>query len=177
MPASPQFLLVLAMLMAQQASVALQSDVLLQDGEAEAVTVTEQANAPVAPAAGNAPVEGDAVPAGDADGVPANQVPVQPVNPFMSFFENPINLLLISAILFLFIVVRPQQRQLKEQQKLLAGLKKNDRVVTNGGIHGTVTQAAEGEAVVVIRIDDNSGAKMTVNRDSIAKVVTAETKE
>ena len=177
MPASPQFLLVLAMLMAQQASVALQSDVLVQEGgEAEAVAVTEQADGPGAPA-GGAPVDGGALPAGDADGVPGNQVPVQPVNPFMSFFENPINLLLISAILFLFIVVRPQQRQLKEQQKQLAGLKKNDRVVTNGGIHGTVTQAAEGETVVVIRIDDNSGAKMTVNRDSIAKVVTSESKE
>lgn len=177
MHASPQWLLVLTLLIAQQSSL------LLQDEGESAVG----GNAAAGPAAVQAPVaelmpgdalvvEGDAV-VGDGNPPAPPGIAVEPQNPILSFFENPINLILISAILFLFIVVRPQQRQAKDQQKLLAGLKKNDRVVTSGGIHGTVTQVADGEAVVVVRIDDNSGAKMTINRDSITKVVTSETKE
>lgn len=163
MHASPQWVILLAVLMAQQPAAAalMQADLLWQD--ASDVASEAVADAPVVE-------EAAPVPAGE-------EVPVEPVNPILSFFQSPINLILISAILFLFIVVRPQQQQLKDQQKLLAGLKKNDRVVTASGIHGTITQAADGEAVVVIRIDDNSGAKMTINRDSIAKVVTAESKE
>ncbi|MEZ6135346.1 MAG: preprotein translocase subunit YajC [Pirellulaceae bacterium] len=101
----------------------------------------------------------------------------QNVNPIIEFLKNPINLLLVSAILFMFIVVRPQQRQAREQQKALAELKKNDRVVTAAGIHGVVVQAAAGEKVVTIRIDENSGARMTVNRDTITKIVNPDSKE
>ncbi len=109
---------------------------------------------------------------GGADGAPA-----QAVNPFVEFLTNPFNLMLLSAILFMLIVVRPQQKQLKNQQKALSELKKNDRVVTNSGIHGTVTQANANETVVTIRIDENSGAKMTINRDTIAKIISTDSKE
>lgn len=93
------------------------------------------------------------------------------------FFGNPLNLILISGILFVMLVLRPQQKQAKEMQAALAGLKKNDKVVTASGIHGTVVTAGADEAVVTIRIDDNSGARMTVNRDAIAKIINSETKE
>ena len=93
------------------------------------------------------------------------------------FFGNPLNLLLISGILFVMLVLRPQQKQAREMQAALAGLKKNDKVVTASGIHGTVVSAGSDEAVVTIRIDDNSGARMTVNRDAIAKILNSETKE
>ncbi|MEM8735125.1 MAG: preprotein translocase subunit YajC [Planctomycetota bacterium] len=88
---------------------------------------------------------------------------------------NPLNLILISGILFVLLVLRPQQWMMKELQNSLASLKKNDRVVTSSGIHGTITQANAGESTVVLRIDDNSGAKITMNRDAIAKVLTDET--
>jgi preprotein translocase subunit YajC len=90
------------------------------------------------------------------------------------FIQNPINLLLISAILFMLLVVRPQRSEMKKQQQMLASLKKNDRVITSGGVHGVVTQAGPGEPTITIRIDDNSGAKMTINRDAIARVVAVE---
>ena len=77
-------------------------------------------------------------------------------NFFMEFFANPLNLILISGILFIMLVLRPQQKQMKELQQKLAGLKKNDRVVTASGIHGTVVQSAADEAVVTLRIDDNT---------------------
>jgi len=102
---------------------------------------------------------------------------VQELNPFISFFTNPLNLMLLSAILFMFIVVRPQQKQMKDQKKALSELKKNDRVVTASGIYGTVTQANANETVVTIRIDESSGAKMTVNRDSISNIISTDSKE
>jgi preprotein translocase subunit YajC len=93
------------------------------------------------------------------------------------FLSNPINLILISAILFMLIVVKPQQKQIKRQQLALAGLKKNDRVVTSGGIHGVVIQTSADDPLVTIRIDENSGARMTINRDSIASILNSEPKE
>lgn len=93
-----------------------------------------------------------------------------------SFFGNPVNLLMLAVMLFFFIVIWPQQRQAKSQQmaheKALAGMKKNDRVITSGGIHGVIIQANSDEPVITIRIDENSGARMTVNRDAVAKVFT-----
>ena len=92
-------------------------------------------------------------------------------SPVLQFLSSPLSLILFSAILFMFLVVRPQQKQMKELQKALAGLKKNDRVVLASGIHGTVVQASPGEAVVMVRIDENTGTRITVNRDSVAKVI------
>ncbi len=97
---------------------------------------------------------------------------------FSAFFQNPINVLMLAAMLFFLIVLLPQQRQMKAQQKALAKalseLKKNDRVITASGIHGTVIQTNSEEAVVTIRIDENSGARMTINRDVIAKVISSD---
>lgn len=97
-------------------------------------------------------------------------------NFFTSFFGNPVNLLMLAVMMFFFIVIWPQQRQAKSQQlaheKALAGMKKNDRVITSGGIHGVIIQANSDEPVITIRIDENSGARMTVNRDAVVKVFT-----
>ena len=70
---------------------------------------------------------------------------------------------------------RPQKKQREQQEKAHAELKKNDRVVTHGGIHGVVVQTQDG--LVTLRIDENSGARMTVNRDSIASITPSDTKE
>jgi len=45
--------------------------------------------------------------------------------------------------IFYFLLIRPQQKRAKQHQELLKSLKKGDRVVTNGGILGTVTGATE----------------------------------
>ncbi len=93
-----------------------------------------------------------------------------------TFFENPINLLMLAVMLFFFIVIWPQQRQAKAaalaHEKSMAGMKKNDRVITSGGIHGVIVQANTDEPFITIRIDENTGSRMTVNRDAIVKVMT-----
>ncbi|HAC91118.1 MAG TPA: preprotein translocase subunit YajC [Planctomycetaceae bacterium] len=88
------------------------------------------------------------------------------------FLSNPLNLVLFSVMLFMLLVVRPQRTEMKKLQQMLASLKKNDRVVTSGGIHGVVVQANSGDSTVVLRIDENSGARITINRESIARVLT-----
>jgi preprotein translocase subunit YajC len=113
---------------------------------------------------GDAP-QGDAPPAGGA-GDPAS---------FMQQLLSPMNLVLFSLIMFFLLVVRPQKNEVKKLQSMLAALKKNDRVVTSGGIHGVVVQANTGDPTVVLRIDESSGAKLTVNRDAITKVLNSET--
>jgi preprotein translocase subunit YajC len=111
-----------------------------------------------------------------AQAVPPDAAPpaAEEVSFLTSFFGNPVNLLMLAVMLFFFIVIWPQQRQAKAAQqahaKALADMKKNDRVVTSGGIHGTIIQANSDEPVIIIRIDDNTGARMTVNRDAVVKV-------
>jgi preprotein translocase subunit YajC len=83
-------------------------------------------------------------------------------------------MMLVFLPLFYFMVMRPAQRQEKDRKATLAGLKKNDEVVTNGGIVGTVLQIREkavaGEDVIVVRIDDK--IKIPVLRSGIYRVVT-----
>ncbi len=115
----------------------------------------------------------EVAPAAGAEDAAKNAAP----SSLLEFFASPINLILISAILFMFIVARPQQKQRKEQEQALSGLKKNDRVVTNSGIHGIVVQNNVNEGTVTIRIDENTQARMTVNRDTISNITPSDSKE
>jgi preprotein translocase subunit YajC len=74
----------------------------------------------------------------------------------------------IFAVMY-FLMIRPQQRQKKQHQDLLSNLSKGDKVITIGGIHGTVT-GIKGDTVIV-KIADN--VKVEVNRSSISKVVSS----
>lgn len=72
-----------------------------------------------------------------------------------------IMLLLIFGIMYLFMI-RPQRKQQKELEKFRAELKKGDKIVTAGGIYGTVDQVDEKTALIKVdgdvklRIDKNS---------------------
>ncbi len=81
-------------------------------------------------------------------------------------------------LIFYLLLIRPQQKRQKEaerrKQEMLANLRKNDHVVTIGGIHGVVTGIGEDE--ITIRIDDKTDARMRVARDAISRVITGEEK-
>jgi len=68
--------------------------------------------------------------------------------------------------IFYFLILRPQNKKQKETQKMLAALKKGDRVVTIGGIHGVIQTLKE--STVIVRIDDNT--KVEFNRSAISSV-------
>jgi preprotein translocase subunit YajC len=73
------------------------------------------------------------------------------------------------------MVVLPQQRAMRRQQRELEqarqALRKNDRVVTSGGLHGVVETSASGSPTVTIRLDEQTGAKVTVDREAILRIV------
>jgi len=78
-----------------------------------------------------------------------------------------IPLVLIVVIMY-FFMIRPQNKKQKETEKMLSALKKGDKVITIGGIHGTISSAKED--TVVVKVDD--GTKIEFNRSAIATVVT-----
>lgn len=86
-----------------------------------------------------------------------------------------INMLPIAAIfaVFYFLVIAPANKQKRQTQEMLKSLKKGDRVVTSGGIYGTI-QGVEAE-VVYLKIADN--VKVKVARSAITGFVAGETGE
>jgi preprotein translocase subunit YajC len=73
---------------------------------------------------------------------------------------------LIVFVFFYFLLIRPQQKRQKERMNMLNALKKNDKVVTIGGLHGTVD--ALDDNTVTLRVADNT--KLTFERSAIASV-------
>ena len=79
--------------------------------------------------------------------------------------------LLIFAI-FYILMIRPQQRRVKEHQNAIAAVKKGDDVITGGGIRGRVTKVSDDEAEVEIA----QGVKIRVVKSTISQVLTGNTK-
>lgn len=73
---------------------------------------------------------------------------------------------LLIILVFYFLILRPQQKRQKERQNLLSSLKKDDKVITAGGIHGTVEDLTD--KTVTVRIADN--VRVNVERSSIATI-------
>ena len=73
---------------------------------------------------------------------------------------------LLIFVIFYFLLIKPQRDKQREHRQMLAGIKKNDDVVTIGGIHGTVVNVKD--KTVSVRIDDN--VKIEVDKEAIASV-------
>ena len=87
----------------------------------------------------------------------------------MNGAPNPlINLLpiILIFVVFYFLLIRPQKKQQDEHRKMIASLKKNDEVITSGGIHGTIVNVKE--HTVTLKVDDN--VKVEVQKNSIASM-------
>jgi len=78
---------------------------------------------------------------------------------------------LMFAIMY-FMVIMPQQRQRKKVQAMLAELKAGDKVITNGGIYGTVN-GIDGDSVI-LRISSEPQVKIRISRAAIAQVEASE---
>ena len=75
-------------------------------------------------------------------------------------------MLLIFGVMY-FMLIRPQMKQQKDLARMQAALKKNDEVVTAGGMHGTVVNVKDG--VVTLRVDDN--VRIDVDRSAVSRRV------
>ena len=78
--------------------------------------------------------------------------------------------ILAIALVFYFLVIAPANRQRKKTEQMLSSLKKGDRIVTNGGIYGTI-QGVEAD-VVYLKIAEN--VKVKVARSAIASIQAGE---
>jgi preprotein translocase subunit YajC len=86
-------------------------------------------------------------------------------------------LVLMIMVVFYLMLVRPQQKEQKKRQDLLNNLKKNDRVVTIGGIYGVVMNAKRETDEVIIKVDETNDTKIRVIYNAIARVITDEPKD
>jgi len=70
-------------------------------------------------------------------------------------------------VVFYFLVIRPQNKKQKDAKKMLQNITKGDKVVTIGGLHGSVESVKDD--AVVLRVDDN--VKLKFNKSSVAQVL------
>lgn len=85
----------------------------------------------------------------------------------MEAFAQFVPLILIFAIMW-FLLIRPQQKKLKEHQAMVTALRRGDQVITQGGLFGKVTKVKEGEE---IEVEIAEGVRVRVVKATIAQVV------
>ncbi|MCD6080102.1 MAG: preprotein translocase subunit YajC [Candidatus Omnitrophica bacterium] len=86
---------------------------------------------------------------------------VQP-NPLAAFLP-----LILIFFIFYFLLIRPQHKKQKEHQNVLENLKKNDEVLTIGGIYGVIQDIKKN--TVVLKVDDET--KILIDKTAVARVV------
>ncbi len=84
----------------------------------------------------------------------------------MNPFVQTAPIIIIFFVMY-FLLIRPQVKQQKESVRMQSELKKNDNVVTIGGLHGTIVNVKED--AVTLRVDDN--VRVDVDKTAIARVV------
>lgn len=82
-----------------------------------------------------------------------------------SWIQGALPFVLMFAI-FYFLLIRPQQKRTKQRNQMLSELQKNDKVVTIGGLYGTIVDLTDDK--VTLRVNENT--KLTFDRSAINSV-------
>ena len=101
------------------------------------------------------------------------QAPVPGADPSLQMWNTVIMFGGIMVVMWL-VMIRPQQKKQKELLARIAALKTGDRVVTNGGIHGVVTNVKDG-ATLTLKVDD--ACKLTVDKSAVVTVLSKDAKD
>ena len=80
-------------------------------------------------------------------------------NPIMSFLP-----LILIAIVFYFFMIRPQTKRMKDQKNFITNLKKGDKIVTVGGIHGKIAEVNDDTFLMEVE----NGVKMKIDKVSVS---------
>lgn len=80
-------------------------------------------------------------------------------NPIMNFLP-----IILIIVVFYFFMIRPQMKKAKEQQKFREAIKKGDRIVTIGGIHGKIVDVAEKTFIIEVE----GGVKLKIERTAVS---------
>ena len=90
------------------------------------------------------------------------------------FWDSIILFLPLLLIFFWFFLLRPQQKQEEKQKKLINSLEKNDRVMTVGGLLGTIHLVDKERNEIVLKVDDGNGTKIRFVLSAIHSVLPKE---
>lgn len=102
------------------------------------------------------------------NGLPITECLVLAVNEGPNIFSLMMPIVMI-GMLFYLLIVRPEKRKQADVARMQENLKKNDRVVTVGGILGVVVNAPQGSPEITLRVDDNT--RIRILRSSISRVM------
>ena len=72
-------------------------------------------------------------------------------------------------VIIYFLMIRPQAKKQKETKAMLSSLQKGDKVVTIGGIFGTIAGIRESDGVLILKVADN--VKLEVSKTAVAKKI------
>lgn len=75
--------------------------------------------------------------------------------------------IILMFVIFYFLLIRPQQKKAKEHREMISHLKKGDRIVTSGGLHGRIT--AVGETTMTVEIADR--VRVKIARGNVSQVL------
>jgi preprotein translocase subunit YajC len=108
-----------------------------------------------------------------APAVPPAGAPGSPAHPPAAGFDPSMIILLVAAFAFMWLVViRPQKKEEKKRQELIASMKPGHKVITIGGVHGEVVSV--GETTVDVRVGHgDNGVVLTFNKGAVSTNVTA----
>lgn len=82
------------------------------------------------------------------------------------FIQGPIPMLVLMGVVFYFLLIRPQQKRMKEHKQMVEGVKRGDEIITQGGLIGKVSKVADDELTVKLA----DGVEVRVVRTTIASV-------
>lgn len=80
-------------------------------------------------------------------------------NPIMNFLP-----IILIVVVFYFFMIRPQMKKAKDQQKFREAIKKGDRIVTIGGIHGKIVEVADKTFIIEVE----GGVKLKIERTAVS---------
>lgn len=91
-----------------------------------------------------------------------------------SFLGDPMMMMILigMVILWIFLLGGGSRKQKKKQQQMLASMSKGAKVITIGGIKGSIVEVREDE--IVVKVDENNNTRMKFSRDAIRTVVDGE---
>ena len=101
---------------------------------------------------------------------PAAKVVQPELTPWQTFVSGPIPFILIICVFMYFFIFAPQRKKEKNRRQMLDAIEKGAKVVSIGGIHGTILEIKPDK----VELDLGNGQKMTLSRGAIARVVTGE---
>ncbi len=85
-------------------------------------------------------------------------------NPMMQFLP----LMVIMFAVMYFLIIRPQKQKEKKRKEMISNVRKQDKIVTAGGVHGVVVSVKENE--VIVRVDDAKDVKIKVDKSALTSI-------